>query len=194
MIKILVPTLGRPSLSATLESIWLDSDDEDDIGVWVLCDGGNIHEARRIFDQYSGRNWWFDYYDPQRGYWGHAVCNEALDKLQSLGQTSHVARMDDDDTYTVGAIPTLINCQADVPVIFRARWGEGHEAAGVELPLMHEVRYGNIATPMVLAPVCNARYGLDYGGDFSYVTALVEELGEPIWRDELICVVRPEAV
>ncbi len=188
-ITIIVPTVGRRTLQATLESIWLDSDNGD-LEVLVLSDGAE-QRARRIFEEYSGPGWRLHEEPNALGCWGHTICNLALDN--SI-ETSHVYRIDDDDVLMVGAIPTMLAYQADVPVIFRARWGDAHPAAGVELPHMHEVRYGNIATPMVLAPVCKARYGMRLEGDFDYAVALIEELGEPLWRDDLIALIRPEAV
>ena len=183
-----MPTVARSSLAATLESIWLDTY-YGDVAVMVLADSLGS-PARKVFEEYAGEGWSYDEYD-RLGCFGHPVSNAALDSLQRIGNR-WVARMDDDDCYLIGAIPTMLEHLEPVPVIYRARWGPGHPAAGVELPHMHEVRYGNIATPMVVAPVCNARYGMRMEGDFDYAEALVAELGEPIWRDELICLVRPE--
>lgn len=193
-LSIVVPTIGgRESILRTLDSIASQVNDGDEIIVVSEERDGLLHSyVQRYEDQYGGE-WVYGYPEDgpcENGCFGHHLRNVALDTTVT---GSHFWSIDDDDIMLPGAMELLRACQADVPVIFRARWGNGHPAAGVELPIMQEVRYGNIATPMILAPVGEARWGLDYGGDFTYAEAVVAEFGEPIWRDEFVALVRPVA-
>jgi hypothetical protein len=44
---------------------------------------------------------------------------------------------------------------------------------------------------MICAPVCTARFGSSYAGDFTYAVELHQIFGEFVWHDDVICEVRP---
>jgi hypothetical protein len=63
------------------------------------------------------------------------------------------------------------------------------------------LEFGNVGTPMFLVP--NRPGGLgewkdhmpglaEPGGDFTFISGCVDKMGGPVWRDEIICTVRPD--
>lgn len=191
-LAIIVPTIGRPTLAATLRSIAEQVDAVDRV---VVVADGPCQAARdtwgRIVKLGSRCNGW-SYHErgPYRD-WGHGLRNEALD---SIITATHVATIDDDDVYEPGALELMRDACCERPVIFRMRYGRGHEAHGLELWRIPQILGGNVGTPMVVAPVCGARFGSSYTGELDYYRALTAELGEPIWRDEVTVHVRPVPV
>jgi glycosyltransferase involved in cell wall biosynthesis len=110
----------------------------------------------------------------------------------ALARSSHLAFMDDDDTYTDGAISLMRDAGCDRPVIFKMddpTWGI--------LWRDPEVRLCNVGTPMIVVPNDPARLGTwepweaDRCGDYTFIRGCAERMGEPVWRNETVCVVRP---
>lgn len=198
-LSIIVPTTGRPSLAATLAAIAKQTAPGD--SVIVIADGPS-DAARAMFSGYARLNgaaarqpvrWTYVEAD-HGGAWGHPLRNLALDRLVT---TTHVATIDDDDVHVDGALDLMRAAAAEtwLPVVFRARWGAGHPAAGVELWHRPEVAYGNVATPMVVWPAATrARWGHSYDGDFRFYCELEVEYGGLVWRPETVAEVRPVAI
>ena len=108
---------------------------------------------------------------------------------------THLAFMDDDDVYTPGAIATMRNAAADVPVIFRMDdplhgviWKEP------------EIKWANVSTQMYVVPNVPEKLGSWTphmpglkcpGGDFTFIKETVENFGGVIWREEVTSVIRP---
>lgn len=118
----------------------------------------------------------------------------SLGMAQATG--THIAFLDDDDTYTPEAIDLFREHAADRPVIFRmddpfhgVLWRE---------PL---VSYGNVGTPMFLVPNDPARLGtwegIEFGrgaprgGDFHFLEGCIDRMGNPVWREEIVAIIRP---
>jgi len=188
-LTIIVPTIGRPSLAATIQSIARQIGWDDHV---IVVTDGHRPLARDIFER------WYDEFPgweflelPPDGNWGHGLRNQVLDTLKP---GIPVCTIDDDDVYEDGALELMRTAACDKPVIFRMRFGRGHRADGLVVWQQPRLQLGDIGTPMIVAPVCGARFGLSYLGDFDYATALVAELGEPIWRDEVVAHIRPSAV
>ncbi len=108
---------------------------------------------------------------------------------------TYLAFMDDDDVYTPGAIDLMRQHATDVPVIFRM----DHYSHGI-LWKDREVRFGNVSTQMFLVPNIPDKLGVwaphapglkEPGGDFTFIDGCVEKMGEPVWREEIISVLRP---
>lgn len=187
-LAIIVPTIGRPSLSATLRSISLQCKEDDNV---IVVSDGHRPLARDIYQEWAPHDWWQYLELPPDGNWGHGLRNQVMDALEP---NTHVVTIDDDDVYEDGALELFRAACCNIPVVFRMRFGRGHPADGLTVWREPEVRYGDIGTPMILAPVGRSRFGLEYHGDFAYVSALVEEHGEPIWRPEVVAHIRPSAV
>lgn len=108
---------------------------------------------------------------------------------------THVAFLDDDDVYAPEAIDLMRGAACDVPVIFRM----DHPYHGV-LWRERQLRFGNVGTPMFLVPNRPDKFGewaphnpklKEPGGDFTFITGCVEKMGGPVWREEVVCIVRP---
>lgn len=106
---------------------------------------------------------------------------------------THLAFLDDDDVYTPGAIDLMRAAACDRPVIFRM----DHPQHGI---LWREpvLEFGNVGTPMFLVPNDPGRLGVwapympglpEPGGDFTFISGCS---GDPIWREEVTCIVRPD--
>ena len=72
-------------------------------------------------------------------------------------------------------------------------FGPGHYANGLTVWREPRLQHGDVGTPMFFAPLCGARFGLEYSGDWVYAQALEATFGAPVFREEVVCVVRPEA-
>lgn len=186
-LTIIVPTVGRETLAATLASIHRQTVVGDRV---IVAADGPRPRAREIFHDHRWPDWEFFEFEFD-GHWGHGLRNSILDQLEP---GTHVVTIDDDDVYEDGALDLFREARCDRPVIFRMAFGRAHAADGLVVWQRPHVQYGDIGTPMILAPVCRARFGLEYHGDFTYVTQLVEELGEPIWRPEVVARIRPTVV
>lgn len=158
-ISVIIPTVGRPTLAAAIESC----EGADELVVMPNLDGDLGYKAR----------------------------NEGMAK--AVG--THLAFLDDDDVFLPGAIDAMRAHAADRPVIFKMT----HPQLGVfwREPVL---RYANVGTPMILVPNDPARLGVwsphedGRGGDFAFLLDCVAEMGDPIWREELICQVRPHTL
>ncbi len=196
-ITAVVPSSGRPSLEATLES----------------CRGADqvvvIGDPDNLTVQALARGFGYRYYashpSEAQGHCGHIARNMGL----GLVTTSHVATIDDDDAYLPGAFEAMRTAIAEhprSPLFFRMVGGDGSHFPGVTVWNDKRLAIGQVGTPMIVAPTGRARFGTrsadDYGrefgdgyfGDFEYGVALVGEFGEPVWLEPLIAVIRPTAV
>jgi len=173
---VIVPTIGRPTLERTLASLrpqLLHSD----LAI-VVCDevGERAEWAESVshgfhFVQVGSRT-------P----WGSVACNTVLNELPA--DVTHTWRLDDDDVAAPGALEVMRGVACEKPVFLRFQYlNDG--VIWIE-PGLEE---GNIGSPCILAPRSLARWGLRYEGDFDYARDLVEELGEPLWVNQIVAVV-----
>ncbi len=193
-ITVIIPTIGRYALHDALASIAPQLNAEDH--VLVACDGVKqwpwVKETVSDFaDDFPHAEWTCFYEKERQGYWGHAIANQSLSLYVTEG--SWVWRMDDDDVATPHALESLRDAQKHPWAVFRMTFGPGHYAEGMTIWREPRLRHGDVGTPMFFAPLCNARFGLEYAGDWVYAEALQAELGPPVFREEVVCVVRPEA-
>lgn len=176
---MILPTIGRETLSAALDSC-SDADE-----VVLVIDGGwepqePFSENVRVL-RVDGRD---------RGY-------TARTAGMAAATGTHLAFLDDDDVYAAGALDVMRAAACDWPVIFRM--DDPYHGVIWRKP---ELSFGNVGTPMILVPNDPARLGVwepfapeleSPGGDFSFISGCVEKMGGPVWRDEIVAVVRPHA-
>lgn len=187
-ITIIVPTLGRPTLHATLGSFAESLTDEDQ--VVVVADGAlrSVREIVEDFDFHYNGEWIYHWRaDFPAGNWGHPLRNNIL----NWGiQTDYVWTIDDDDAAAPGALDALRSAEGPW-TIFRMQFGPGHPANGITCWREPYLRYGDIGTPMILARPCAARFGNRYEGDWDYAQELQAEYGDPAWDERVIALIRP---
>ncbi len=106
---------------------------------------------------------------------------------------SHLAFLDDDDVFLPGAIDAMRQAACTSPVIFRMRYS--HD--GRELWQDQDLRAGNVGTPMIFVPNRPALlgtwagWGSDTCGDFRFIYETVEKMGEPVWNETVVALIRP---
>jgi hypothetical protein len=189
-ITIIVPTVGRDTLQQTLESFAGDVTAADD--VFVIHDGPQENDQPgawvRLYARQSAGDWFFLQRDKRQGRFGHPNRNHILENHVS---TTHVWTIDDDDVAAPGALGKLREHMHEPWCIFQMWFGENSPHPGVTLPYTRKITYGNLGTPMIFAPWTKARFGHHYSGDFDYAKGLHAELGDPVWVDEPIAIIRP---
>jgi glycosyltransferase involved in cell wall biosynthesis len=197
-LAIVIPTLGavyRPTLKNLLNALANQVNGDDNVLVvsdtpfhddptWMLVKDTPFPDNAFV-------HYWHTGVGAPLGHWGHAARNRVLDYNLLTGST-HLWTIDDDDMILPGALDLIRDSCCDVPVIFKMRFGPGSHANGVVIHRGRGLMLGEVGTPMIVAPLCGARFGRRYCGDFDYATNLVLKLGDPIYRDEVIVDVRPE--
>ena len=213
-VTICVPTIGRPEIAGCLSSLAEQTAVED--RVLVVCDRPRrfdwvallVEGLRRQGAQ--GR--WTVWNRDNLGHFGHVARNEALDHLASLEDAPEwFWSCDDDDVPTPDALKRIRSAADSGDAdwyVFQMVGGTDSHFDDVTIPNRGEyVIPGNIGTPMIVGPVsCASRFGLNprtefgrnwepgYFGDLEFAVALREELGDPVWVDETLAVIRPAPV
>jgi GT2 family glycosyltransferase len=181
-VSVIIPSIGRESLTAAIASC--EGADE----IIVVFD--NAHTGIGAARSDDPRMKFVEVFGGDHGY-------TARTRGMELATSTHLAFLDDDDVYTPGAIDLMRSvAPINMPVIFRM----DHPQHGI-LWRGPVLEFGNVGTPMFLVPNDPARLGVwaphapglpEPGGDFTFITGCVEAMGEPIWRDEVTSIVRPD--
>lgn len=193
-ISLVIATVSRPTLARSLNSLvgqdWREGDE-----VLVIGDGPQpvAKELCGLFAKSVPIRYLEN--PGQTGMWGHHPRNWVLDK--GLCRGDYLMALDDDDEYTEDAIrvarQAFAECPRPRPHVFRM---SGHPAVGTvwKEPVM---RAGNLGTPCLALPndpTKLGRYGLRYAGDFDFAESTCAHYSEgPVWREEVVCRVRPHA-
>lgn len=181
-LSIVIPTLGRPSLERTLESC---ADADEIVVVLDTSRGGSLPcelPANAVFAE---------------GHFGVTGGHAGRAHGIGLATGTHLAFFDDDDVYTPGAIGLMRDAACDRPVIFRMDdyfhgiiWRDP------------SIWFGNVSTQMYVVPNQPDLLGSwephmpgwpQPGGDYTFIKETCERMGEPVWREEVIAVLRPDA-
>jgi glycosyltransferase involved in cell wall biosynthesis len=180
-LSVVIPTIGRETLRATLTSVAPQLERSDEV---LVVGDGRPACAREILARQGRRHWCYLETD--------GPCNDAGGTQRDLAATvargDHLCFMDDDDVFTPGALAAIRRGVAEHPervLVFRM------DNYGTLLWREREVRYGNVGTPMVVVPNDPARLASWRSGDFEFIRDSCERLGEPVWRDEVVAIVRP---
>jgi glycosyltransferase involved in cell wall biosynthesis len=184
-LTIILPTIGRPSLKGSLDSIAMQLGMYDQ--VFVVADG-QYPESKKLVESYGIQYAYFELSDGPHNDWGARARNFALPKAKK----AYIAFMDDDDCYLPGAfakIRAAIQALPGKPFIFRMLHGTSI------LWTREEVAVGNVSSQMVVVPNQQeklGRFGVRYEGDFDFIqsTAGLYACGyDPfIWRNEIIAI------
>lgn len=168
MVSFIVPTVGRPSLYATLRSIETLPGDE------ILVVGNNIKVADprvRTIQCAPG------------GDWGHTERNYAT----PMARGRYIAHIDDDDVYADGTRELMADAISQAkgnPVIFRMRFPNG-----ITLWQDPTIRCGNLGTPCFLIPnrpTMMGTWGPFVGGDCHFLETSKWKAEDYVWRPEVI--------
>jgi hypothetical protein len=162
--SVIVPTVARPTLAGALASASSQLEPGDEI--LVLCN--------RDLD----------------------VGAKARNDLIARAHGTHLLFLDDDDEYLPGAFAAMRNWAGEHPGrigIFRERLVDG--SLHWKTP---DFRIGNVGSVLFVVPNLPDRlgvwdiYGDDWApGDWVFISATAEKMGDPIFVDEVVALQRP---
>jgi len=167
-ISFIVPTIGRPSLQATLDSIELWPGDE----ILLVSERLDLQPSKPVRHIYC----------PAGHDWGHTERNVA----SPMAQGQYLAHIDDDDTYAPDARALMEEVMCTTPhrpILFRMRYPNG-----VTLWREPALTFGNVGTAMMLIPNEPAKFGTwgSYdGGDFGFLETMHWRRDDIVWRPEV---------
>ena len=172
-VTVIVPTIGRPTLRATLDSI------PPDWKTVVVADGVDaMVKAHRIVNGDATLTWTTVTEDV-----GHSQRNKGM----TFAKTDWLAFMDDDDTY---APNVQVDLDERVPHIFQMRYPGGRTLWTEPL-----VRHGMVGTPMFIVPNDPERLGRwpsHRSGDFDFIRDTCGMYDQPPrFVEQVIALVRP---
>jgi hypothetical protein len=169
LISFIVPSVGRPSLHRTLQSIEYCEGDE------IILVGARpfvpIEPPLRFVQCDPG------------GDWGHTERTRAT----PFAEGNYIAHIDDDDTYAPGTRKLMAEAIREAqgkPIMFRMRFPNG-----ITLWEDKTIRCGNLGTPMFLLPNEQHRFGTwepFVGGDCKFLEQCGWTADEFLWRPEVI--------
>jgi hypothetical protein len=120
------------------------------------------------------------------GDWGNSARNRMMRKATG----DYLLFQDDDDAYRPGALSAVRAVLRPQPEahLFRMRYGDGRT-----IWTDPEIRDGNVSTQMLVVPNRPdlPAWGTEYAADLGFTLAVRELLGEPIWHEEVIALIRP---
>lgn len=182
MLSIVIPTLGRATLEATLVSIADQLADDDE--VLIAADPlGDVHLAGRLAREILGLR--AALVGPG-GDWGHTQRNWGIDHATG----DYIWCLADDDVAAPDALAYLRAAAGGGWHIFRVE--SVGELGSWVIPGDHVIRKHNVDAECILAPrSARSRWGNNYYGDLDYAVALRDELGEPVWHEQIVAYLRP---
>lgn len=191
-LTVIVPTIGRPSLIHTLNSIARQPRSEH-IEVIVVGDthGRTVEQIK--YQDLDGElcDYRWMWYDAGFNCWGHPQRNFAMPHASGV----YVTSLDDDDTWDPDAFAAIeeaiMKDTAPTFHIFKMRYNSGDL-----LWRWPTIKFGNIGTPMMVFPNRTktiGSWGRAYEGDFMFLQTSVAGMGEEsvAWHDAVIAHINP---
>lgn len=202
--SIIIPTMGRPTLGRTLDSIIHQMGEKDEI--IVVTDGPMPH----VFDLVKH---YVDVMPAGRitvttGPETHDNGGTQRDLGISMAQSDWLLFMDDDDIYTRSAFNTVRQALSEfpgpeLPHVFKMQAGGGGgwqtQVVGWTGTLWQQPKltYGNVGTPMfVVSKLTELPKWANYhknSHDFGFIHEIVTKYydNQMVWRPEVISIIRP---
>jgi glycosyltransferase involved in cell wall biosynthesis len=185
--SMIIPTISRPTLARTLQSLvgqkWIEGDEV------LLVGDGSQPVAGELWEQFRLPGRFVEVAGPSND-WGHNPRNV----IHKQAKGRFLLALDDDDELIAGAVNLVRSILADNPErphLFRM---SGAPNLG-ELWKVQDIREGNVGTPMFVPPNVAGKlgkYAPFYGGDCEFIRETCRHYPDgPIWRTEFICKVRP---
>lgn len=178
-LSIIVPTIGRPSLLTTIQSIDVQLGPFDEV---IVISDGPSGEARRMVTA-AGRK--YIYLETSGRMWDFGGTPRNIGIARARGK--YLAFMDDDDIYLPGALDAIRQGAMEnprVPLVFRMKhqdkiiWDEP------------ALRSGNVSSQMLAVPNIKGmvgRWTSRYAGDYDFIVHTVDlHQGAVVFREEVI--------
>ena len=179
-LSVIVPTLGRETLAATLESILPQLAGGDE--VLVVADGPQPAAAAVVRGAGSDHIRYFEH--GPTGAKGNSQRNAGIARAAG----DYLLFMDDDDVYVRGALAKIRDAaRADSGRSFVFRM----DNYGTILWRARRLSYGDVGTPMFVAPNVRGSVPEWRDSDYDFACDFVARHGPPVWREEVVAVVRP---
>jgi glycosyltransferase involved in cell wall biosynthesis len=178
-LSIIVPTIGRASLVATIQSFDYQLGPLDE--VIVISDGPN-RKVRELVAAVGSR---YVYLETAERMWDYGGTPRNIGISMARGK--YIGFMDDDDTSLPGALDAIRQGAMElpgIPLIFRMRH---QEKILWETP---EIKAGNVSSQMFAVPNIPGKLGhwtARYAGDFDFIVHTIELHGGAVaFREEVI--------
>lgn len=187
MISVIIPTLGRDTLSATLFSLKAQLLQEDEV---IVIGDGPQPVARDIACSFKAL---YKETKPTRE-WGHAQRNLGME----MARGEYLSFMDDDDFYLPGAFQAMrkaIQEHPGKPFLFKIK---DEDRVIWQDPIPH---FSNVSSQMVLLPNVKGKLGVwqknaytpdGRGGDFRFIMDTLSRYApaDLVFRPEIIARIR----
>lgn len=188
-LTILLPTIGRQTLRAMLRTLAQQLTPIDE--VWLVSDGPASDQVKQLFYQFNQVGRLVEIEDGPHKDWGHTPRNRVLPEIPP---GSYIVHLDDDDGLAPGALHAVRQAILQHPgemFLFQMRRPDGSI-----IPDGHEVRPGNVGTPMFVHPsgIQVGTFEPRYGGDHDYIAGTIQRnAGRGLhWIDRPIIDIRPD--
>lgn len=190
LFSVIVPTIGRPTLLAALESLAAQRLAQY-LQVIVVPDTHNRAVSLPMMPQGFAS---IEVLDHDAGFsaWGHPQRNFVMDKTHGMW----VATLDDDDIWVPNALDLIISGVSNSPKTFNI-FRMQHAKSGVTIWNNRYPSEGNVGTPMMVwrkdSPV--GKWGPRYAGDFDFLVSTIHVLPNGVddlyWHEPVIATIRP---
>lgn len=178
-LSIVVPTIGRPSLAYTIQSVDYQLGPFDEV---IVVSDGPLPEVRRLVESAGRRYFYFETAGRMYDY-GGTPRNIGISR--SRGQ--YLAFMDDDDTYLPGGLDAIRQGAMEnprTPLVFKMKH---RDKILWEEPVL---KPGNVSSQMLAVPNIRGlvgRWTSRYAGDYDFIVHTVDlHQGAVVFREEVI--------
>lgn len=191
-LSVIVPTIGRPTLERTIESIRSQEPDSDKVEIVLVGDSFNGTYKLALDDLIRSERVWHERYAEHDGgihAWGHPQRQHG----QSIARGQWLWWLQDDDVATPGSlavIRTAIELNGQAPLLFKVHQHHG----GRTIWQTEEIKRGNVDADCIVCPNDQSklgRWGMGYDGDCQFIRETVTNFGDVRWLAAVIAEARP---